>query len=155
VTSEATVTDPPSDREAGTPKRSFGRSLGAVGVGTVVGILLTLGTDAAFYGVGVLPKAGVPPTSNALILATIYRCVYAVVGSYVIALMAPNRPMMHALVGGFLGVLASTVGAVATWNKGPEFGAHWYPIALILTAIPCAWLGGKLRLLQLARSPAS
>jgi len=137
------------------PTRSLGRSIGAVGVGSVVGILLTLGTDAAFYGLGVLPKAGVPPTTNALILATVYRCVYAVVGSYVIALMAPNRPMMHALVGGFLGVLASTVGAVTTWNKGPEFGAHWYPIALILTAIPCAWLGGKLRASQLAKQTVS
>jgi hypothetical protein len=155
VTSEATLNDPPSDREAAAPKRSFGRSIGAVGVGTVVGILLTLGTDAAFYGLGVLPKAGVPPTTNALILATIYRCVYAVVGSYVIALMAPNRPMMHALVGGLLGVLASTVGAVATWNKGPEFGAHWYPIALILTAIPCAWLGGKFLVSQLAKRTVS
>ena len=155
MTSEATLNDPPSDREAAAPRRSFGRSIGAVGVGTVVGILLTLGTDAAFYGLGVLPKAGVPPTTNALILATIYRCVYAVVGSYVIALMAPNRPMMHALVGGFLGVLASMVGAVATWNKGPEFGAHWYPIALIVTALPCAWLGGKLRLSQVSKSAAS
>jgi len=155
VTSEATLNDPPSDREAAAPRRSFGRSIGAVGVGTVVGILLTLGTDAAFYGLGVLPKAGVPPTTNALILATIYRCVYAVVGSYVIALMAPNRPMMHALVGGLLGVLASTVGAVATWNKGPEFGAHWYPIALSLTAIPCAWLGGKFLVSQLAKRTVS
>lgn len=155
MTSEATVTDPPSDGQAQAPRRSFGRSIGAVGVGTVVGILLTLGTDAAFYGVGVLPKAGGIPTTGALVLATIYRCVYAVVGSYVIAVMAPNRPMMHALVGGLLGVLASTVGAVATWNKGPEFGAHWYPIALILTAMPCAWLGGKLRVSQLAKRTGS
>jgi hypothetical protein len=155
VTSEATLSDPSTDREEGAPKKSVGRSIGAVGVGTVVGILLTLGTDAAFYGVGILPKAGEIPTTGALLFATIYRCVYAVVGSYVIALMAPNRPMMHALVGGFLGVLASTVGAIATWNKGPEFGAHWYPIALVVTALPCAWLGGKVRLSQLSKPTAT
>lgn len=155
MTSEATLTDPPGDREAQAPRSRFGRSIGAVGVGTVVGILLTLGTDAAFYGLGILPKAGGIPTTRALVLATIYRCVYAVVGSYVIALMAPNRPMMHALIGGFLGVIASTVGAVATWNKGAEFSAHWYPIALILTAMPCAWLAGKLRVSQLVKSPGS
>ena len=31
----------------------------------------------------------------------------------------------------------------------PAFGPHWYPVALIVTAIPCAWLGGKLRVMQL------
>ena len=34
--------------------------------------------------------------------------------------------------------------AAATWNKGPEFGPHWYPLALVATALPCAWLGGRL-----------
>jgi hypothetical protein len=24
---------------------------------------------------------------------------------------------------------------------GPEFGPHWYPVSLIVTALPCAWLG--------------
>jgi hypothetical protein len=36
-------------------------------------------------------------------------------------------------------------GTVATWNRGPEFGPKWYPIALMLIAIPTAWLGGNLR----------
>jgi hypothetical protein len=36
------------------------------------------------------------------------------------------------------------VATVATWNKGPAFGPHWYPIALVLVSIPCAWIGGKL-----------
>jgi len=57
--------------------------------------------------------------------------------------------MKHALVLGVVGLIVSTAGAVATWNKGPEFGPHWYPIALIVTAIPCAWLGGRLRIMQL------
>ena len=34
------------------------------------------------------------------------------------------------------------VGAVATWNAG--LGPHWYPIALVVLALPQAWLGGKL-----------
>jgi hypothetical protein len=155
VSSEATTSDLRSDPGERVPGRSLGRSIGAVGVGTVVGILLTLGTDAVFYGVGVLPKAGQVPSTGALLLATVYRCVFGVVGSYVIAAIAPNRPMQHALVGGFLGVLAATVGTIATWNKGPEYAAHWYPIALILTAMPCAWLGGKLRMSQLAKRTVS
>jgi hypothetical protein len=55
--------------------------------------------------------------------------------------------MMHALISGAIGVVASIAGAAATWNK--NFGPHWYPVALILTALPCAWAGGKIRLAQL------
>jgi hypothetical protein len=88
--------------------------------------------------------------SDALfVLATAYRIVYAIVASYIIARLAPNRPMQHALVGGALGFVVSAVGTVVTWNKGPEFGPHWYPIALMVTAIPCAWVGAKLRINQL------
>ncbi len=31
-----------------------------------------------------------------------------------------------------------------TWDRGPEFGPHWYPLALVATALPCAWAGGLL-----------
>jgi hypothetical protein len=40
-----------------------------------------------------------------------------------------------------------TVGSVATWNRG--LGPHWYPLALIALAMPCAWAGGRLRVTQL------
>jgi len=43
----------------------------------------------------------------------------------------------------------SIAGTVATWNKGPAFGPHWYPVALIVLAMPTAWLGGKLYVMQL------
>ena len=79
-----------------------------------------------------------------LLLATVYRTVYGVLGSYIIARLAPDRPMQHALVGGFLGLVVSIVGAAVTWNKGPAFGPHWYPLALIVLAMPRAWAGGRL-----------
>jgi len=65
-----------------------------------------------------------------LLLATVYRTVYGVLGSYIIARLAPDRPMQHALVGGFVGLVVSILGAAVTWNKGPAFGPHWYPVAL-------------------------
>jgi hypothetical protein len=61
--------------------------------------------------------------------------------------------MLHALVLGALGLAVSTLGAVVTWNKGPAFGPHWYPLALVVLAMPQAWVGGKLYEMQLhARS---
>ena len=139
--------------EAQRPRR-IGRSILAVIAGTVIGVVVTLGTDQVLHVIGVFPPWGQPVTSAPLLLATAYRIVYGVLGSYIIARLAPDRPMLHALIGGALGLIASTVGAVVTWNGGPEFGPHWYPIALIVTAIPCAWAGGKLRLMQLREAPA-
>ena len=52
--------------------------------------------------------------------------------------------MGHALTLGVVGLLAAIAGTIATWDKGPEFGPKWYPLALVVTAIPCTWLGGKL-----------
>jgi hypothetical protein len=121
----------------------------------VVGIALTLGTDEILHIAGVFPPWGQSMVGydGALLLATAYRVVYGILGSYMTAQLAPNRPMLHALVGGVIGFIVSIVGAVATWNGGPAFGPHWYPLALIVTALPSAWVGGKLRLMQV-RSPA-
>ncbi len=77
-------------------------------------------------------------------LATAYRVIYAVLGSYTTAALAPRRPMLHAMIGGTIGLALSIVGAVVTWNK-VELGPHWYPLALVVTALPCAWLGGKIQ----------
>lgn len=128
--------------------RHIGRSIGAIVVGIVAGIVVTIITDVALHAVGVFPPLGEPTPDGPLVLATAYRIVYSTAASYLIARLAPNRPMQHALVGGAFGVVASAVGAVVTWNRGPAFGPHWYPIALIVTALPCAWLGGKLWLMQ-------
>ena len=45
----------------------------------------------------------------------------------------------------FTGLLANAAGAIATWDRGPESGPHWYPPLLAATALPCGWLGGRLR----------
>ena len=48
-------------------------------------------------------------------------------------------------------LLAAIAGTVATWDKGPEFGPKWYPLALVVLAIPGVWLGGKLAQRAIAR----
>src|SRR5215475_281039 len=124
---------------------TLGRSIGAVIAGIVTAVALTLVTDLVLHAVGFFPPTGQPPSSGSLVVATLYRIVFGVLGSYVSARLAPNRPMWHAMIPGILGFVVSFVGAAATWNKGAEFGPHWYPLALVVTALPCAWLGGWLR----------
>jgi hypothetical protein len=133
------------------PRRRIGRSIGAVLAGMVAGIVATLVTDIVLHKVGVFPPWGESMLGfdGALLLATTYRTVYGVAASYIIARLAPDRPMGHALVGGGVGLAVSILGAAATWNKGPAFGPHWYPLALVVLAMPQAWAGGKLRVMQL------
>ena len=134
--------------------RRVGRSIVAVLAGIVVGAVLSIGTDVVLHAAGIFPPIGQWAGNSLFAIATGYRTVYNVMGSYVIASIAPNRPMGHALVGGFLGVVVTLVGAAATWNHEPSLGPHWYPIALVILALPCAWAGGKLRMTQQRNSSA-
>jgi hypothetical protein len=139
------------------PPQRIGRSIGALLAGMLVGIILTVGTDIVLHVIGVFPPWGQSMVGfdGALLLATVYRTVYGVAASYIIARLAPNRPMAHALAGGVVGLAVSIVGAAVTWNKGPAFGPHWYPLALVVLAMPQAWAGGRLRVVQLrARADA-
>ncbi|MGB8474997.1 MAG: hypothetical protein WCE61_13005 [Candidatus Acidiferrum sp.] len=134
-----------------TSSRSVPRSIVAVLAGMFAGILLSLGTDEVFHLARVFPPWGASMVGyqGALLAATIYRTIYGVAGSYIAARFAPRSPMFHALVLGVLGFAVSILGAVTTWNRGPAFGPHWYPVALVVLALPTAWLGGKLRVVQL------
>jgi multisubunit Na+/H+ antiporter MnhB subunit len=127
------------------------RSIGAVAAGFVAVFVLSLGTDVVLHETGVFPPWEQRMSDALFLLATAYRTVYCIAGCYIAARLAPDKPMKHALVLGVVGLIVSIAGAAVTWNKGPEFGPHWYPVALIVTAIPCAWLGGKLRVMQLHR----
>lgn len=124
------------------PRRRIGRSAGALAAGFVVNVLLSLGTDAAFQAMGLLPAIGRTMNDSQSLLAAAYRTLYGVVSSYVVARLAPYGPLGHALAGGAIGLVLATAGAVATWNMG--LGPHWYPISLVVTALPSAWAGGKL-----------
>ena len=131
------------------PTRNIPRSIGAIFAGFAFVLIVTLVTDQLLHVTGVFPPWGgsMAGYDAALLLATAYRIVYGIAGSYVTARLAPDRPMQHALLGGFIGVALSIVGAAVTWNGGPAFGPHWYPLALIVTALPTAWAGGKLHIM--------
>ena len=98
----------------------------------------------------VFPPLGQRMSGRLFLIATIYRTVYAILGSYITARLAPDRPMAHALIGGIIGLILGSVGAAVTWNR-TELGPHWYPLALVATALPCAWIGGKIRELEIKK----
>jgi hypothetical protein len=141
-----------SAAEKPVPSPQIGRSILALLAGMLTAIILSLGTDLGLHAVGLTPALGQPMSDRWLMLATTYRTLYGVIASYIVARLAPNRPLQHALVAGFIGLAVSIFGAVVTWNKG--LGPHWYPLSLIVLAVPPAWVGGKLREMQL-RSPTA
>jgi hypothetical protein len=121
----------------------------ALFTGFVAGIVLSLGTDLGLHAVGLWPSLGQAMPGQLLLFATVYRTIYGIIAAYIVARLAPSRPLAHALIGGAIGTVVSIAGAAATWNRG--LGPHWYAIALVFVALPSAWVGGKLRLTQLER----
>ena len=120
------------------------RSLGAVVAGLLIIFVLHLGTDVVMHATGIFPPWFQPMAGPLWVFAFAYRTIYSVLGCYVTARLAPNNPMKHAMLLGVIGFVLSMAGLVSTWNAGPEFGPKWYPIALVVSALPCAWIGGKL-----------
>ena len=128
--------------QAAEPPRRAGRSIGAVIAGFVAVVVLSLGTDQVLHVLKVYPPWGERMADRLFALATAYRIVYTILGSYITARLAPRRPMKHALVLGVAGLFFAGVGLVATWGK--DLGPAWYSIGIVVTAMPCAWAGGKL-----------
>jgi hypothetical protein len=126
---------------ASTSPRHLLRSTGAVLLGFVTVVVLSVGTDQVLHVFEVYPPWGQPMYDPGLnLLALAYRCLYAVVGGYVTARFAPHAPMRHVLVLGVIGLVLSVAGAIAMWSAGPG----WYPVSLVVTALPSTWLGGIL-----------
>ena len=72
----------------------------------------------------------------------VYRLAYSVIGCYIAARLAPMYPMRHALVLGALGLVGSIGGAIVAVQQ--SLGPAWYAWGLVVFALPCAWLGGRL-----------
>ena len=124
--------------------RRLGQSVWALFAGFLIVVILSVVTDALFHRLGVFPPIGEYTTDKPLLLATAYRVFFGVIGSYATARLAPHSPMGHSLIGGCIGIALGTLGAIATWNR--NFGPHWYPVALIVLALPQSWLGARLYL---------
>jgi hypothetical protein len=120
------------------------RSVGAVLAGLVLIFVLSTATDEALHATGVMARGPLPMRgAEGLILGLLaYRLLYSIVGCYAAARLAPSRPMRHALALGVIGLAFSSMGALV--NGQQSLGPAWYPWALVVLALPCAWLGGRL-----------
>ena len=118
------------------------KSAAAVLAGVVVTIVVTTAVDVLLHMAGVYPPWGEPLDDRLSLLATAYRIPISIGAAWLTARLAPDQPMRHAMLLGYVGTLLGIVGVVTTWDKG--LGPRWYPIALAVLAIPQCWVGGKL-----------
>jgi len=128
---------------AGAPARNVPRSVWAILAAFLVVFVLSLGTDQILHMLNVYPPWGQPMWDHRLnALALSYRLVFGTLGGYVTARLAPHSPMRHALIGGTIGFVLSTLGALGAMSM--NLGPAWYPITLALSAVPTSWLGARL-----------
>jgi hypothetical protein len=122
------------------------RSIWAVVAGVLVILGVTTLVDIVLHVAGVFPPMNQPINDALALLATLYRIVISVGGAWLTARLAPDKPMKHAMILGYVGLVLGLVGVVTTWNLG--LGPRWYPIALAVLAIPQCWAGGKIYEMQ-------
>lgn len=120
------------------------KGIGAILAAMIFIVVSHTGTDLVLERLGVFP----PPEQGLhitwmVVTATIYRSIYTVVGGYITAALAPDPPMRYVIILGLIGLTLGTLGAIVTIPM--KLGPAWYPIALAVLALPCVWLGGKLR----------
>lgn len=127
------------------------RRAGAVFAGLLAIVVLSTATDAVLHAMDVYPPYPRRMADELFLLATAYRIVYGVAGSWLTARLAPDHPLRHALVLGAIGTVLSTAGAVAMWELGPG----WYSLAIIAISFPCAWTGARLAGLTRWRAEAN
>jgi hypothetical protein len=119
------------------------RSIVAVVSGFVFIASFSFGTDLALRAaMPLLFETNGRTDSVAVLLLTIgYVGLYATLGCYLAARLAPRRPMGHALALGLLGLLFNAAGIYVTIDTAPV----WYHMASVILVMLWAWLGGRMR----------
>lgn len=122
------------------------RSIWAVVAGFLFIMVLSIGTVTITRAMSprLFDANGGTTIVAVLCVWTICVGVFAVVGCYLAARLAPSHPMRHALILGALGLILHLVTLVAmpsVWNMTP----NWYNIVNLVLVMPYAWLGGRLR----------
>lgn len=117
------------------------KSIGAVLAGILTIVILSILTDTILELIGFFP----PPTKGLfdpilLSIALFYRTIFAFLGGYVTARLAPDSPMRLVIILLIIGTIMGILGVVVGWS----LSQHWYPISLVFTSFAGVWIGGKL-----------
>lgn len=116
------------------------RTAGALIAGFVAVAALSMAADAVLHAMNYYSNDGTVGSDAGLAVALAYRTVFTVLGGFITARLAPSQPQRLATILGAIGTLFALLGAVTMWNVGHQ----WYPVALVVLAIPSTAFGGWL-----------
>lgn len=120
------------------------KSIGVILLSFAIIALMSVLTDFLLEKIGVLPnpEKGLFETW-AILLVLFYRAIYTVFAGFIIARLAPNKPILHAIILGVIGT------SITLWAiSSPEFAQKstlWFGYTLAILTIPCLWLGVKIQ----------
>ena len=123
------------------------RSILAIVAGFVLTGALIVGTTFAVTAAmpGAFDARQVPTSTGILLLMHLYVAVYATLGCWVAARLAPSRPMRHAMIVGVLGCLVNLANP-NIWSMYPL----WSNLVSVTTPLLWGWIAGTIRERQLA-----
>jgi hypothetical protein len=102
---------------------------------------LSTAVDEVFHSTGIYPPYGQPFLDTPLVLiAFTYRALFAILGSYLTAVIAKDQAKKAVLILGSIGSVLWLVGGIVMWDFAPA----WYNLGGVITGIPFALIGGKL-----------
>src|SRR5258706_11580901 len=106
----------------------------AIIAGFVTVFILSVVTDFILESIHFFPGANHPEANVwwMLLIALIYRSVYAVLGGYLTALLSPKKAMRNVWILACIGFVFATLGLLGNLDKGNV----WYPLLLVILTIP-------------------
>lgn len=117
------------------------KSVGAVLAGLASNVVLTVSTDLVLSAWGLLPPFGTGYSHAGLLsLALAYRALYAGVGGWLAARLAPHGPRRHVAGLMAIGLLIGLLSAAGGRGMFPA----WYLLGIVALSLPATWLGGAL-----------
>jgi hypothetical protein len=127
------------------------KNIGAILAGFAITLFLTRGTDIILESTGVFPTVEEQQKYGFNILwmnivAIVYRIAFAIVGGYLTAKLSSTKPKRNVNILGIAGTTIAIIGNIVV-SQIPEMAnvlPLWFSVALVLTAYPSVWFGGRL-----------
>lgn len=122
------------------------KSIGVIALGVFITVLFSHSTDFILEYLGIFPTIGQSEFDTWMyFIALIYRTFFSAVAGYLVASLAPDRPMRLVIILGIVGTIAAILGVVAAVSTGLIV---WYPVMIAVLAFPSVWAGGKVRVMH-------
>lgn len=119
-----------------------GRTVWAVVAGILLNVIVVTAIDHVLHVTNVYPPYGEPMwDTGLLLLALSYRLILGFAGMYLTAVLAPYRVVRLLWITAGIGTVLGALGLIPTLTA--KFSPLWYPVAIMLSAFPTAWLVAK------------